>query len=152
MSRFEPNTQSREPFGVPEMMQIAEPESTRDDVHPIATSSASVGRVKRLLKIPDQMRPELERDQPFTGRAGRQGRRQRSTTRVCCYRCREPFRSEIRTPLRQVAALAMPEAVDPIVRGGRTSLTPPEIRIRRLDFARRRILSVRSLHLPLEKA
>jgi hypothetical protein len=28
-------------------MQIAEPESTRDDAHPIATSIGSVGRVKR---------------------------------------------------------------------------------------------------------
>jgi hypothetical protein len=28
-SRFEPNTQSRDPFGVPEVMQIVEPKSTR---------------------------------------------------------------------------------------------------------------------------
>jgi hypothetical protein len=39
-------------------MQIAQPEPTRDDAHPIATSITSVGRVKRLQKIADQMQPE----------------------------------------------------------------------------------------------
>jgi hypothetical protein len=58
INRFERNTQSRDPFGVPEVMQIVEPESTRDDVLSIATSIAIVGRVKRLLKIADQMQPE----------------------------------------------------------------------------------------------
>jgi hypothetical protein len=35
------------------MVQIAEPESTRDDAFPIATSIAVVSRLKRLLKIVD---------------------------------------------------------------------------------------------------
>jgi hypothetical protein len=34
-------------------MQIAEPESTRDDAYPIATGIVIIGRVKRLLKIAD---------------------------------------------------------------------------------------------------
>ena len=46
ISRFERNTQSGKPFGVPEVMQIAEPESTRDDAHPIATGIVITGRVK----------------------------------------------------------------------------------------------------------
>jgi hypothetical protein len=46
-------------------MQIAEPESTRDDAHPIATGIVIIGRVKRLLKIADQIKPERERDQPL---------------------------------------------------------------------------------------
>jgi hypothetical protein len=47
ISRFERNTKSGDPFGAPEMMQIAEPESTRDDAYSIATSIAVVSRVKR---------------------------------------------------------------------------------------------------------
>ena len=35
ISRFQRNTRSRDSFGVPEVMQIAEPESTRDYAHPI---------------------------------------------------------------------------------------------------------------------
>src|SRR5208282_6598683 len=62
----------------PEVMQIAEPESTRDDAHPIATSIASVGRVKRLRKIADQTQPELERDQPQHRRGRRAGPAQAS--------------------------------------------------------------------------
>ena len=44
ISRFERNTRSRDPFGVPEVMQIAE--STRDYAHPIATGIVIMGRVK----------------------------------------------------------------------------------------------------------
>jgi hypothetical protein len=44
ISRFD--TQSRGPFGVPEMVQIAEPESTRDDAYSIATGIVIMGRVK----------------------------------------------------------------------------------------------------------
>jgi hypothetical protein len=39
-------------------------ESTRDDAHAISIGIAIIGRGKRLLKIADQMRPELERDHP----------------------------------------------------------------------------------------
>ena len=46
ISRFERNTRSRDPFGVPEVMQIAEPEFTRDYAHPIATGIVIMGRVK----------------------------------------------------------------------------------------------------------
>ena len=46
ISRFERNTRSRDPFGVPEVMQIAEPESTCDYAHPIATGIVIMGRVK----------------------------------------------------------------------------------------------------------
>ena len=46
ISRFERNTRSRDPFGVPAVMQIAEPESTRDYAHPIATGIVIMGRVK----------------------------------------------------------------------------------------------------------
>ena len=46
ISRFERNTRSRDPFGVPEVMQIAELESTRDYAHPIATGIVIMGRVK----------------------------------------------------------------------------------------------------------
>ena len=65
ISRFERNTKSGDPFGAPEMVQAGGSESIRNDAFLIATSSASVGRVKRLLKIADQMQPELERDQSF---------------------------------------------------------------------------------------
>jgi hypothetical protein len=34
------------------------PKSTRDDAHGISTGIAIIGRVKRLLKIPDRMQPE----------------------------------------------------------------------------------------------
>jgi hypothetical protein len=47
---------------------------TRDDAHPIATSIATVGRMKRLLKIADEMQPELERDQPFARMVARVGK------------------------------------------------------------------------------
>jgi hypothetical protein len=47
------------------MGQAGGSESIRKDAFPIATSTASVGRVKRLLKVSDQMQPELERDQSF---------------------------------------------------------------------------------------
>jgi hypothetical protein len=73
-SRFERNTQSGKPFGVPEVMQIAEPESTRDDAHPIATGIVIIGRVKRLLKIADQIKPERERDQPLAMMVARVGK------------------------------------------------------------------------------
>jgi hypothetical protein len=65
ISRFERDTQSRDPFGVPEVVQIAEPESTRDYAHPIATGIVIMGQVRRLPRIADQMQSEFERDQPF---------------------------------------------------------------------------------------
>ena len=74
ISRFERNNQSRDPFGVSEVVQIAEPESTRDDAHPIATGIVIIGRVKRLLKIADQMQNELERDRPFARMVARVGK------------------------------------------------------------------------------
>ena len=48
ISRFERNTQSGDPFGVPEVMQTGESESIRDDAFPIATSVAIIGLMKRL--------------------------------------------------------------------------------------------------------
>jgi len=74
ISRFERNTKSGDPFGVAEMVQPGGSESIRDDAFPIATSIAIVGRVKRLLKIADQMQPELERDRPFAGMVARVGK------------------------------------------------------------------------------
>jgi hypothetical protein len=46
------------------------PESTCDDAHTIATGIVIIGRVKRLLKIADQMQHELERDRPFARMVG----------------------------------------------------------------------------------
>ena len=65
ISHFERNTKSCDPFGVPEMVQAGGSESIRDDAFRLPPASRSSGRVKRLLKIADQMKPGLERDQPF---------------------------------------------------------------------------------------
>jgi len=46
ISRFEQNTKSGDPFGLPEMVQAVGAESIRDDAFPIATSIAIIGSVK----------------------------------------------------------------------------------------------------------
>ena len=47
------------------MVQAGGSESIRDDAFRLPPASRSSGRVKRLPKIADQMKPGLERDQPF---------------------------------------------------------------------------------------
>jgi hypothetical protein len=73
------------------------PKSTRDDAHAISTGIAIIGRVKRLLKIADQMQPELERDHPFARIVTLVGKLDIDAVPlgVCSYRCREPVEGTI---------------------------------------------------------
>jgi hypothetical protein len=54
-----------DPFGIPEMMQVAGPEAISDDGFPIATSIAIVGGMKGLMEVAGQMQDEFQRDEPF---------------------------------------------------------------------------------------
>jgi hypothetical protein len=56
IGRFERNTRSRNPFGFPEVLQTAEPESTRHDAVPTATGIAIVSPAKQLMKLPIRCR------------------------------------------------------------------------------------------------
>ena len=73
ISRFDRNAQSRDPFVSQKWCRLSS-RNPRDNAHPIATSIASVGRVKRLPKIDDQMQRELERDRPFARMVARVGK------------------------------------------------------------------------------
>jgi hypothetical protein len=57
LSGFVPET--ADPFGVPEMMQIAGPESIRGDPLSISTGIVIVGGMKGLMEIADQMENEF---------------------------------------------------------------------------------------------
>ena len=48
ISRFERNTNSDDPFDVPEMVQAGGSESICDDAFPIATSVTIIGLMKQL--------------------------------------------------------------------------------------------------------
>ena len=101
------------------MGQAGGSESIRKDAFPIATSTASVGRVKRLLKVSDQMQPELERDQSFASMVARVGKLNVDAVPLGFALIAAASRSARKSGYcsAQVAALSMSCAVDPVGRG-----------------------------------
>jgi len=59
--------EAADPFGVPEMMQIAGPEPIYGDPLSSSTSIVIIGGVEGLMEVADQMEDEFQPDQSFFG-------------------------------------------------------------------------------------
>jgi len=60
-------TETGDPFGIPEMMEVAGSESISDDAFSISTGIVIVGSMKGLMEIADQIQDEFQCDESFFG-------------------------------------------------------------------------------------